>query len=341
MDTHTTASVCLPHRFPRRTIYWRRPPPQRCIRPAVRRRRRGGNPPPPLPMFEADCEDFASPPSVPRGLKLQVSLGGGGFQPTPPPSRPPFPPPNTSLPPPSTWQHRAPVGLCAGSAVRKDLGFFFRGPACGCGGGGVTEPVGGLPHGGRGGVTDGGWRMTAGGWGVTGSILFCQDGRIPPPPPRWPWLHGNHSVPSVLSICPQLPLSHDSPEGQPPRTTNHQTPAANRQPPNASRQPPTANRHQPPTADRQPSFNTVSVVLCLVHVLTLKHRASPCWLYEPFVSPLRTALTARVPCRLWDRSRGPSRMRRNHTARDRSAGHSRKQRFAARTDHPQAPERSI
>ena len=34
--------------------------------------------------------------------------------------------------------------------------------------------------------------------------------------------------------------------------------------------------HQPPTAaDRQPLFNTVSVVLCLAHVLTTKPRASP------------------------------------------------------------------
>ena len=37
---------------------------------------------------------------------------------------------------------------------------------------------------------------------------------------------------------------------------------------------PTANRQPPPTAaNRQPLFNTVCVVLCLAHVLTMKQRA--------------------------------------------------------------------
>ena len=40
---------------------------------------------------------------------------------------------------------------------------------------------------------------------------------------------------------------------------------------------PTTNRHQPPptAANRQPLFNSVSVVLCLAHVLAMKRRASP------------------------------------------------------------------
>ena len=62
-------------------------------------------PPPPLPMFEADSQNFASAPSVPRGFTLQnvwPPFGGdyraweeGGSQPNP--SFPPFPPSNTSL----------------------------------------------------------------------------------------------------------------------------------------------------------------------------------------------------------------------------------------------------
>ena len=38
--------------------------------------------------------------------------------------------------------------------------------------------------------------------------------------------------------------------------------------------PPTANRQPPTAANRQPLFKTVSVVLCLAHVLTMKQRAS-------------------------------------------------------------------
>ena len=58
---------------------------------------------------------------------------------------------------------------------------------------------------------------------------------------------------------------------QPPPTTNCQPPSAAHR-----HQPPTANRHQPPTAaNRQPLFNTVSVVLCLAHVLTMKQRVPP------------------------------------------------------------------
>ena len=53
-------------------------------------------PPPPLPMFEADCENFASAPSVPRGFNIENvrpafggdhrgTLGGGwASQPHPP-----------------------------------------------------------------------------------------------------------------------------------------------------------------------------------------------------------------------------------------------------------------
>ena len=52
--------------------------------------------PSPLPMFQADSQNFASPPSVPRGFKLKKcwpafgrdyrgTLGGGGSQPNPPP----------------------------------------------------------------------------------------------------------------------------------------------------------------------------------------------------------------------------------------------------------------
>ena len=87
--------------------------PQGCIRTAVHRRRRGGYPPPPLrppppplPMFEADSQNFASAPSVPRGFTLQNFrppfggghrgiLGGGGGPSQPPPPSPP--PSNTSL----------------------------------------------------------------------------------------------------------------------------------------------------------------------------------------------------------------------------------------------------
>ena len=38
---------------------------------------------------------------------------------------------------------------------------------------------------------------------------------------------------------------------------------------------PTANRQPPTAANRQPLLNTVSVGLCLAHVLTMKQRASP------------------------------------------------------------------
>ena len=64
--------------------------------------------PPPLPMFEADSQNFASAPSVPRGFTLKKfrpafggaqkgTLGGGGSQPNPhpPDQTPPPPPPST------------------------------------------------------------------------------------------------------------------------------------------------------------------------------------------------------------------------------------------------------
>ena len=86
-----------------------------CIGTAVHRRRGGGEdtppldpphppPPPPLPMFEADSQNFASAPSVPRGFTL---------------SSPPLPP---GLPPPlvgSTLQ-RACIHLATG--VTQPLG---------------------------------------------------------------------------------------------------------------------------------------------------------------------------------------------------------------------------
>ena len=71
-------------------------------------------PPPPLPplvMFEADSQNFASAPSVPRGFKFQNlwpafggdhrgTIGGGRVRPNPPPpSLPPSDPLTPSLPP--------------------------------------------------------------------------------------------------------------------------------------------------------------------------------------------------------------------------------------------------
>ena len=50
------------------------------------------DPPPPLPMFVADSQHFAWAPSVPRGFNFwpafdhRGTLGGGGSQPTLPPS---------------------------------------------------------------------------------------------------------------------------------------------------------------------------------------------------------------------------------------------------------------
>ena len=40
-------------------------------------------------------------------------------------------------------------------------------------------------------------------------------------------------------------------------------------------QPPATTIRQPATANRQPLFTTVSLILCLAHVLTTKQRASP------------------------------------------------------------------
>ena len=62
-----------------------------------------GPPPPPLPMFEADSQNFASAPSVPRGFELtnfwpafggehRGTLGGGGVPVNPPPPSDPPPP---------------------------------------------------------------------------------------------------------------------------------------------------------------------------------------------------------------------------------------------------------
>ena len=90
------------------------PPPEGCIRTAVPfPRLLDPPPPPPLPMFEADSQNFASAPSVPRGFTLQnswLAFGGdhrgtlGGSQtntPSDPPPPPPSPPSNTSLCEPS------------------------------------------------------------------------------------------------------------------------------------------------------------------------------------------------------------------------------------------------
>ena len=90
---------------------------------AVHRSRRGDTPPPPpFPMFEADSQNFASAPSVPRRFKLQNSwpafggdhrgtLGGGGSQPKPPPSLllHPFPPPPPPFRPPPPITASLPV----------------------------------------------------------------------------------------------------------------------------------------------------------------------------------------------------------------------------------------
>ena len=38
----------------------------------------------------------------------------------------------------------------------------------------------------------------------------------------------------------------------------------------AHRPPPTVTNRQPPTANRQPLFNRAAMVLCLVHVMTMK-----------------------------------------------------------------------
>ena len=48
-------------------------------------------PPPPLPMFEADSQNFASAPSVPRGFKLQNAGSMGGPWEEGGPSQPPAP----------------------------------------------------------------------------------------------------------------------------------------------------------------------------------------------------------------------------------------------------------
>ena len=64
--------------------------------------------------------------------------------------------------------------------------------------------------------------------------------------------------------------------------------------------PPTANRQPPTAANRQPLFNTVSVVLCLAHVLTMKQSVSLvrfCWRYEPTpFFPSGHPCPCRCPC---------------------------------------------
>ena len=81
-------------------------------------------PPPPLPMLEADSQNFASAPSVPRGFKLQKfrpafgdhrgpwEEGGPSQTPLTPLSDPP-PPSNASLPPPPPPGRWMPVRTCS------------------------------------------------------------------------------------------------------------------------------------------------------------------------------------------------------------------------------------
>ena len=107
----------------------RPPPPQGCIRTAVHRRSPPpppppgppSPPPPPLPMFEADIQNFASAPLVPRGFRLtdfRPSSAGtiGGPWEEGGPSQPPPPPPSGSNPP------IPPRCACAGGRPRRQCG---------------------------------------------------------------------------------------------------------------------------------------------------------------------------------------------------------------------------
>ena len=99
--------------------------PQSCIR-AVHRRRKGGlrpprppsPPPPPLPMFEADSQNFAAAPSVPRA-EAAGTIGGpseeGGSQPNPPSPAPLQTPPPPLLPHPCP----CPMPQCEGEPQRQ------------------------------------------------------------------------------------------------------------------------------------------------------------------------------------------------------------------------------
>ena len=93
-----------------------------------------------------------------------------------------------------------------------------------------------------------------------------------------------HQLPPTVNHHQPPTTNHQPPttNHQPP-TTNHQPPTTNHQPPTTNHQPPTTNHHQlptanchqlPTTANRQPLFNTIFVVLCPAHVLTMKQRAS-------------------------------------------------------------------
>ena len=102
-----SAGLCVDGKTVRRGV---NPPTPRDVLERLYTVGGGGVPPPPpdpphpLPMFEADSQNFASAPSVPRGFELQNfrpafggghrgTPGGGGSQPTPP-SPPQTPPPD-------------------------------------------------------------------------------------------------------------------------------------------------------------------------------------------------------------------------------------------------------
>ena len=89
----------------------------------------GVYPPPPLPMLEADSQNYALAPSVPRGSAPQNSrpafggdhrgtLGDRGSQPNPPPPPPPLrPPPPSNAPLPHDCPHVPKGSLRAGGGL--------------------------------------------------------------------------------------------------------------------------------------------------------------------------------------------------------------------------------
>ena len=83
--------------------------------------------PPPFPTFEADSQNFASAPSVPRGFKRQNFLPafGGDRRPSTP-RRSQRPPKAAVLPPPSLSLHRRQV--VAPTHSREGAGGLLRSP---------------------------------------------------------------------------------------------------------------------------------------------------------------------------------------------------------------------
>ena len=69
------------------------------------------------------------------------------------------------------------------------------------------------------------------------------------------WRRDGQKRGSAVLQHPNVFFVKDGPQGQPLRTA--------------------PKDHQLPTAHRQPLFNTVSLVLCLSHMLTMKQRVSP------------------------------------------------------------------